>query len=68
MPRIAGVKFHKTSTGKKTAVTFNLKIWGEKLQDLLDGIESEAILNNPAEKFHDWDEVKNTIGKKKQSK
>ena len=47
MARIAGIKYHKTVTGKTTAVTINLKKWGAELEDFLDKIEIKKYRNEP---------------------
>ena len=41
MAKIAGIKFEKDSRGRAKKVTFDLKLWGEYLEDLFDGLEME---------------------------
>jgi len=43
MARIAGVQFEKDYKGKPKKVIFDLKIWGQYLEDLFDGMEAEEV-------------------------
>lgn len=56
MARIAGIKQHRTTTGKLKSVTIDVKKWGEYIQDLLDLIEIESIKKTA--EYVKWDDVK----------
>ncbi len=45
MTRIAGIQIEKDFKGRAKKIIFDLKIWGEYLEDLFDGLESEKTKN-----------------------
>ena len=65
MARIAGIKQHRTATGKLKSITIDVKKWGEYVQDILDLIEIERIKSSPDGEFGGTlEDVKKMLEKK----
>ncbi len=48
MPRISGIKYHKTLTGKVKSVTIDLNRWGTHLEDFFDLVEAHQRRDQPS--------------------
>ncbi|MBX3165311.1 MAG: hypothetical protein KF900_12620 [Bacteroidetes bacterium] len=65
MARIAGIKEHKSASGKVTSITIDLKKWGDYLEDFLDMIKVERIKNSSdGEVVATHAEIKKMLAKK----
>lgn len=62
MARIAGLKKHRSPSGKVTHVTLSVKHFGHLLEDILDGIEIDKAKQKAD--FIEWDEAKKKLEKK----
>ncbi|TAF74634.1 MAG: hypothetical protein EAZ53_08280 [Bacteroidetes bacterium] len=56
MARIAGIKEHRSDSGKLKSITINIEKWGSHLEDFLDMIEVESVRKK--NDFIGWDEFK----------
>ena len=61
MPRIAGLKLHKTTSGKVTHVTLSRKHFGNIIEDLIDAAEMEKARKGDTVP---WEVARKAINKK----
>lgn len=62
MARIAGLKKHRSPSGKVTHVTLSVKHFGHLLEDILDGIEIDKAKKKAD--LIEWDKAKKRLDKK----
>ena len=62
MAQIAGIRKHKSASGKVTHVTLSVRHWGHMLEDILDSIEIAKVRRSGS--FVEWDKVKKQLDKK----
>jgi hypothetical protein len=61
MARIAGIKLHKTATGKVKSITIDLKKWGSELEDFLDRLD---IADRRGGDTVPWEKARKKLNKK----
>lgn len=62
MAQTAGIKKHKSASGKITHVTLSVRHWGHMLEDILDSLEIAKARRSGS--FVSWDEAKKKLDKK----